>query len=96
MVTQSPQGNTDSKITIKKDGSGYSGTISGGRLPAPVDLKDITLEGSSLSYSYTITFGSNTIQVSVDGTVEGDSFKGTSSVGQFGTFTTEGTRDPKN
>jgi Amidohydrolase family len=95
MVTQSPQGNTDSKLTFKKDGSGFSGTISGGRLPGPTDLKDVTLDGANLSFNYSITFGSNTMKVTVEAAIDGDSFKGTSSVGQFGTFTTEGTRDPK-
>lgn len=95
MVTQSPQGNTDSKLTFKKDGSGYTGTVSGGRLPAPADLKDVSLDGSTLSFSYAISFGSNSVKIEVTATIEGDTFKGTSSVGQFGTFTTEGTKDPK-
>jgi imidazolonepropionase-like amidohydrolase len=94
-LTQSPQGNTDGKWTFKKDGSNYSGTVSGGRLPAPVDMKDIVLEGTSLSFNYTLNFGANNIKVEVEVTFDGDTFKGTSSVGSFGSFPTEGTKDPK-
>ncbi len=95
-MTQSPQGNTDGKWTFKKDGSNYSGTVSGGRLPAPVDMKDISLEGNSMTFNYTLSFGATVIKVEVEITFDGDSFKGTSSVGSFGSFPTEGTRDPKN
>jgi hypothetical protein len=94
--TQSPQGNTDGKWTFKKDGNNYSGTVSGGRLPAPVDMKDVSLEGNSLTFNYTLSFGANVIKVDVEVTFEGDSFKGTSTVGSFGSFPTEGTKDPKN
>ena len=95
-MTQSPQGNTDGKWTFKKDGNNYSGMVSGGRLPAPVEMKDISLEGSNLSFNYTLSFGANVIKVEVEVTFDGDTFKGTSSVGSFGSFPTEGTRDPKN
>ena len=94
-VTQSPQGNTEGEITFKKDGSGYSGSVSGGRLPEPVDAKDVSLDGNKLSYNYTINFGGNSIKVEVDVTVDGDSFKGNASVGQFGSFPIEGTKNPK-
>ncbi|MBY0436314.1 MAG: amidohydrolase family protein, partial [Cyclobacteriaceae bacterium] len=95
-VTQSPQGNTENKIVIKKDGSNYTGTVTGGRSPSPVDMKDITVEGTTLTFNYTLNFGGNSIKVEVEVTVEGDTFKGTSSVGQFGSFPIEGTKDPKN
>jgi hypothetical protein len=94
-MTQSPQGNTDGKWTFKKDGSNYSGTVSGGRLPAPVEMKDISLDGATLTFNYTLNFGATNIKVEVEVTIDGDSLKGTSSVGTFGTFPTEGTKDPK-
>jgi Amidohydrolase family len=94
-ITQNPQGNTDGKVVFKKDGSSYTGIVSGGRLPAPVDLKDVSLEGNTLTYSYSITFGGNAVKVEVEATVDGDSFKGNASVGQFGSFPIEGTKNPK-
>jgi imidazolonepropionase-like amidohydrolase len=95
-VTQTPQGSNDGKVTFKKDGSGYKGTVSGGRLPAPADLTSVTLEGNKLSYSYSLSFGGNSIKVDVEATVEGDSFKGNASIGLRGSFSIEGTKNPKN
>ncbi|MBS1977981.1 MAG: amidohydrolase family protein [Bacteroidetes bacterium] len=94
-VTQGPQGNSDGKVVFKKDGSGYSGTVSGGRLTSPVDLQSVSLDGNSLTYSYTVTFGSNSVKIDVEVSVEGDSFKGTTTAGRFGSSSIEGTRDPK-
>jgi hypothetical protein len=95
-VTQTPQGSNDGKATFKKDGSGYKGTVSGGRLPSPVDMTSVTLEGNKLSYSYSLSFGGNSIKVDVEATVEGDAFKGSASIGARGSFSIEGTKNPKN
>jgi len=95
-VTETQQGRADGKLTFKKDGSNYSGKISGGRLPSPIDLTDVSLDGNVLTFKYSMTFGSNTIAVSGEVTVEGDSFKGTVSFGQNRTAPIEGTKDPKN
>lgn len=94
-VAQTPQGNTEGKLVLKKTGATYAGTISGGNLPAPVDLSEITLEGSTLSYKYPLNLGGQTLSIEVEAKVEGDSFKGTITAGQFGSFPIEGTRDPK-
>ncbi len=96
MTTDTPQGKTEGKVNFKKDGSGYSGTISGGRLPGEIPLDGVELEGDKLHFTYTITFGSQTMTIECDGTVEGESFSGIASIGQFGSFPMEGTKDPKN
>jgi len=95
-VTQTPQGSNDGKATFKKDGSGYKGTVSGGRMPSPVDMTSVTLEGNKLSYSYSLSFGGNSIKVDVEVTVDGDTFKGNASIGPRGSFSIEGTKNPKN
>jgi imidazolonepropionase-like amidohydrolase len=94
-VTQTPQGNNEGKVTFKKEGGGYKGTVSGGRLSSPVDMTDVSLDGNKLTYSYSISFGGNSVKVEVDVTLDGDSFKGNASVGQRGSFSIEGTKDPK-
>lgn len=95
-VTESPQGRNEGKMTFKKEGSGYSGKVSGGRMPQPIDLTDVTLDGNALTFKYTVAFGSNSITIVGDVTVEGDTFKGTISFGQGRTAPIEGTKDPKN
>ncbi|MBL7849587.1 MAG: amidohydrolase family protein [Cyclobacteriaceae bacterium] len=95
-VTETPQGKSEGKLTFKKEGSGYSGKISGGRMPSPVDLSEVTLDGNALTFKYTMTFGSNSVTIVGEVTVEGDTFKGTVSFGQGRTAPMEGTKDPKN
>ncbi len=94
--TESPQGKAEGKLTFKKEGSNYSGTVSGGRLPSPIDLSEVSLDGNVVTFKYAMTFGANSVTVSGEVTVEGDSFKGTISFGQNRTAPIEGTKDPKN
>ncbi|CAN5423750.1 amidohydrolase family protein [soil metagenome] len=96
IVTQTPQGNSESKLTFKKDGSGYSGTVSGVMLPSPVDLKDVSLDGNTLSFSYSLNIGGSSVKIDVEVNVDGDTLSGTSTAGQYGSFQTDGTKNPKN
>jgi imidazolonepropionase-like amidohydrolase len=91
-----PNGKTESTVSFSKSGESYTGKISGGNLPQPVDMSKVELDGNSLKYSYSFTMGgSQSINVDVDATVEGDSFKGTATAGSFGSFPVEGKKDPK-
>jgi hypothetical protein len=94
-TTQSPQGTTTGKVVFKKEGSGYSGNISSSMSQETMALKDIALEGNTLSYKYTLSFGGRSVEVETRVTVEGDSFKGNTSVGTFGSFPIEGSKNPK-
>jgi hypothetical protein len=48
-----------------------------------------------LKFAYTINIEGNSVVVIVEGSVDGDSFKGTSTAGSFGSFSTEGSKDPQ-
>jgi imidazolonepropionase-like amidohydrolase len=95
-VSETQQGKVEGKLTIKKDGSNFSGKVSGGRLPSPVDLSEVSLDGNVLTFKYTMTFGTNTFTITGEVTVDGDSFKGSVTAGQNRVTPIEGTRDPKN
>ena len=95
IATDSPQGKNEGTLTLKKDGSAITGTISGGRLPSAINLENVVLEGSKLTFSYTLNVGGRSIIVNVDVTIDGDTFKGNSSVADFGSFPTEGKKNPK-
>ncbi len=95
-VTESPQGRSEGRMTFKKDGGGYSGQVSGGRLPSPVDMTEVTLDGNALTFKYSVSFGTNNITITGEVTVEGDTFKGTVSFGQGRSAPIEGTKVPKN
>ncbi len=96
MKTETPQGDTEGKVIFKKEGGRYVGTISGGRLPGEIALDVVELEGNKLRFTYTVTFSGQTMTVECAGTVEGGFFTGSASIGQFGSFPMEGTKDPKN
>ncbi len=94
--TTSPQGENNSVIVFSKDGSNYTAKVSGGMIQTPIDAKSVELDGNSLKYSYSFTMGgSQQITVEVDATVDGETFAGTASVPNFGSFPIEGKKDPK-
>lgn len=95
ITTETPQGKQEGKVSIKKDGTSYSGNVSGGQIATPVKLDNIVLDGSALSYDFTLDVGGQAVTVSVSVTIDGDTFKGTSSVAEYGSFPTEGKRNPK-
>jgi imidazolonepropionase-like amidohydrolase len=95
MTTETPEGAEDAKLSIVKDGTTYSGTISGGRFTQPIKLENIKLDGTALSFTFSFDAGGTMVQVEVSVTIEGDTFKGTASVADYGSFPTQGKRNPK-
>jgi imidazolonepropionase-like amidohydrolase len=94
VVAETTQGKNESSLTIKKDGNNFSGSVSGGRLPEAVALERVELNGNELKYSYTMQMGGQSFKVEVDATVEGSTFKGTATAGNYGSFPVEGKKDP--
>jgi hypothetical protein len=91
-----PNGKTESSVSFSKSGETYTGKISGGNIPQPVDLSKVELEGNTLKYSYSFMMGgSQSINVDVEATVDGDSLKGTATAGTYGSFPLEGKKDPR-
>ena len=96
MSIDSPQGSSTGMVTFKKDGSGYTGVTTSDRMPGEVELKSVELDGNSLTFTYSLSFGDNSVTVEVTATVDADSFSGTMSVGQWGSFPVEASKDPNN
>jgi imidazolonepropionase-like amidohydrolase len=94
VTTDTPQGKSETTLTFKKDGSNYTGSVSGGRLPQAVDLEKVELNGNVLKYSYSFPMGGQSLKVDVEATVEGNNFKGTATAGSFGSFPVEAKHDP--
>jgi hypothetical protein len=91
-----PNGKTESSVSFSKSGETYTGKISGGNIPQPVDLSKVELDGNTLKYSYSFMMGgSQSINVDVQATVEGDNLKGTATAGSYGSFPLEGKKDPR-
>jgi len=93
-IIDTPQGKNESKVTFKKDATGFTGSVSGNMIPQVIDLKSVTLDGTSLKYTYTIQIDAQTVTVEVNATVEGDTYKGTATAGNFGSFPVDAKRNP--
>ncbi|MBI1770371.1 MAG: amidohydrolase family protein [Bacteroidetes bacterium] len=93
-TTESPQGAGSGKIVIKEDNGNYSGTITSASTGKETELRNISLDGSSLSFSYDYSMGA-TVKIDVTVKIDGDTFEGTLTAGQYGSFPIKATRDPK-
>ncbi|REG92758.1 amidohydrolase family protein [Algoriphagus antarcticus] len=97
-TSESPAGSSGGILSIQKEGSDYTGTITyddpSGSGKATSPIKNVVLDGSTLSFSFDVTANGMEILVEVSGEVDSDSFKGTMNVGEFGSFPFEGTLNP--
>lgn len=84
-------------MTLVQDGSALTGSVTlsfggrrggggggGGGGSQTVDIEDGTVDGDSFSFSYTLTFGDNSIALSFSGTIDGDTMEGTIDGGRGG------------
>lgn len=83
---ESPQGGEGS-LSITKTDDSYSGTITNKRFNSTTELKSVSLKGNELTFDYEMTGqGGNTMPIGVRAIIDGDTFNGNMTVGQFGTF----------
>ena len=92
--TETPQGTNTGKIKLKNDSGNYSGTITSNMSDSETEIKDVTLDGNKLTFSFDYQMGTNTVKIEVSLTLDGDSFEGSMAVGTFGSFPMKGTKDP--
>lgn len=90
-TAETPRGSNSGVIEIKSDQGSYTGTIkSQGRT---TELNEIDVDGSTISFTYTVDMGRE-IKIDASLTVEEDTFEGTFTIGSFGSFPMEGTKEP--
>jgi hypothetical protein len=83
VTTNSPQGTSQSVLTIKKDGGTLSGTIRGQRGERALDT--VTVNGNQLKFTFKVSFNGQDLLLAYDATVEKDALKGTVDFGGFAT-----------
>jgi len=86
---ESPQGTLSGTIDLDESGGGLEGTISSPTGQDDADLESVSFDGTTLSFDFD---GGQIGTVSVSVEVEGESFDGTVSAGQAGSFPISGTR----
>ncbi|WP_185152754.1 amidohydrolase family protein [Fulvivirga aurantia] len=94
--TETPQGNGSGTVKFEGGPGNYSGQLTSSFSSDTNTLSDITVDGSQVSFSFTIAVGGDALNVSVSITVDGDTFEGTMTAGSYGSFPIEGERTPKN
>lgn len=94
-TSETPAGSSGGEITIKKNGSGYEGTITyddpsgSGKASAPI--KNVALSGNSLSFDFDVNAGGMSLTVTISGQIDGNTMDGSLSVPQMGSFPVKAT-----
>lgn len=93
-----PQGSSSGLMTIKKEGDGYSGTVSfddpEGSGKKSAEMSNIKISGSSLEFQFNVDVQGMSISVTVSGEVSGNSYEGKLSIPDFGSFPFTASKSP--
>ena len=92
--TETPQGKGSGDITISGTLGDYKGTITVNFNNSTNDLENIVVEENKISFSFKTNIGEDVV-VEISMEIEDDTFEGTFSVANFGSFPMEGSRKPK-
>jgi imidazolonepropionase-like amidohydrolase len=90
LIIQSPQGDINGQLTLNKDGDQIGGTL--GTPMGNIAIKSGRLTGNQIRLTATVELAGQTIDSIITGTIEGDSIRGSMSMGAMGTFDFTGTR----
>jgi hypothetical protein len=89
---ESPQGG-EGTLVLKKEGEAYSGSITNKRFNSNTALSSVSLKGNELTFAYEVPGpGGNKMPVQVKAIINAETFNGSMTVGQFGTFPIKATR----
>lgn len=95
-TTETPQGSGSGTITIEGESGSYTGEISSNFSAEVGELSDVSVSGNELTFSFVFSAGGSEMTIDVLVTIDGDTFEGTMTVGQYGSFPMEGERTPEN
>jgi imidazolonepropionase-like amidohydrolase len=80
-------------LTIIDDDGSLSGKLVSGM--GTSEISSMSLDGDNLTFSYTTEGGGQSVTVTFDLTIDGNSLEGSMAAGQFGSFDVEGDRSPE-
>ena len=90
LTIQSPQGDINAQLTLNKEGDQLGGTL--GTPMGNITIKSGRVTGNQIRLTATAELAGQTIDAIITGTIEGDSIRGSMSMGAMGTFDFTGTR----
>lgn len=96
--SDTPAGSSSGTMDIKKEGDTYTGSISydnpAGSGKASSPMKNISLSGTTLSFSFDVVAGGMNLEVTVTGEINADQFTGSMTLRDFGSFPLNATKKP--
>jgi hypothetical protein len=90
LVVRTPQGDMNSRLSLRREGERLSGTLTGPTGATPV--QNATVTGNQLRFTTSLQIGADTMEATVTATIEGDSIRGIISLAALGSFEFTGTR----
>ncbi|WP_373493916.1 amidohydrolase family protein [Aquiflexum sp.] len=97
-TSDTPAGSSDGLMSIKKEGDSYKGNITysnpSGSGTATSEMKNISISGNSLTFSFEVAAGGMSLEVTVAGDINDDQFSGTMSLADFGSYPLNATKKP--
>jgi imidazolonepropionase-like amidohydrolase len=97
-TSDTPAGSSSGTLTFEKSGETYKGAITyddpagNGKTSSP--MNNITLSGSTLSFSFDVAAGGMSLVVTVSGEINEDRFDGSMSLAEYGSFPLNATKKP--
>ncbi|MGC4020566.1 MAG: amidohydrolase family protein [Cyclobacteriaceae bacterium] len=92
--SETSQGTATGKLVIKEEKGSYSGTIINSFNNKEVEIKNVKLDGNTLTFSFSYDDSGNALTVDATVKIDKDSFEGTMSTNGE-TYPVKATRDPK-
>jgi imidazolonepropionase-like amidohydrolase len=94
-TSETPAGSSGGEIVLKRENGVLGGTISyddpagSGKITSPI--KNVTVNGKTLSFDFAVAAGGMSLNVTVSGEINGNSMEGSLSVPQMGSFPVKAT-----
>lgn len=92
LTINSPQGASSATLNVQQSGGALEGTMASEFGTVTVD--DGTVQGNTARWSVTLAIGGETMTITFSGDVAGNRMTGTGSLGELGSITFTGTRQP--
>jgi len=90
LVIRTPQGENTTTLSLRREGQEIRGTFAGPMGSYPI--RNARMAGNQLTFSISIQMGSDTLDATATGTIEGDSMRGVMSLAALGQFEFTGSR----
>ncbi|MEQ9592842.1 MAG: amidohydrolase family protein [Cyclobacteriaceae bacterium] len=94
-TADTPQGKGGGKLVIENSSGRFKGSITNNFSGQETRIEEFDLSGNRMAFNYTIDIGGNQLKIEVSVAIDGDTFEGNMTAGQYGTFPMTGVRQPK-